>query len=225
MEHGIVLSMNEYKLGNSRLDKAARYIAKSLIEDAANEKGRAIKIHDVDFNGDAEKHGYKNTAEWAEKLFGWNKSKTSRYIRIVDRFHDGTNAVEIDENGKPVLPTDENGADIWGAYTVSQMIELLKATDEQLKRINNKMSVRDIRDFIKDDNGYIDIPDGEGNEGENNDPDNEGAGNDPAPDNVKHYTDITVLMSVVKQAAIHGDRIVIEPVITPMGNAWAVTYN
>ena len=222
-ETGIVLKVEDYQLGNSRLDKATRYIVKSLIEDAKNEKGRAIKVHDVEFNGDAVKHDYTSTADWAEQNFRWHKSKTSRYIRIVDRFHDAKDAAAVNENGQPLKPVDANGVEIWEAYTVSQMVELLKATDEQLKRINNRMSVREIRDFIENDNKLINVPDGN-NPDEQNNPNEQNNPEPNTPDNVKHYTDITVMLSVIKEAATHGERVVIETINSPMGNAWAVTF-
>ena len=144
MEQIITITRNE--LGQSKLGKATAFIIESLNNDVKNEKERAIKCHDVDISGIATKSNplgeFDSTAAWAEYYFGWGRSKVSRYTRIVDRFHDVKG-----DNGERL--TDGNGDDIWDNYSVSQMIELLNASDEQLQSITVDMSVRTIRDKLK----------------------------------------------------------------------------
>lgn len=201
----IIITTSKNELGTSKLGKATAFIITSLNTDINNEKERAIKVHDVDANEWATKSNvlgeFESTAKWAEKFFGWDKSKVSRYVRIVDKFHD-------DRKRK----TDGNGVDIWDSYTVSQMIELLKATDEQLQSITADMSVRTIRDKLK----MIDADSNDEQENENDEQENEsndeqdnadeqenesGDAIDVAPtyNEYKRTTDITELAATIRQ--------------------------
>ena len=135
----IIITTTANELGRSNLGKATAFIINSLNTDVKNEKERAIKLHDVDVSGMATKHNplgeFASTAEWAAKFFGWEKTKVSRYTRIVEKFHENR-------------LVDGNDVDVWDNYTISQMVELLKADDEQLKTITADMSVRTIRDKL-----------------------------------------------------------------------------
>lgn len=197
----IIITTSKNELGTSKLGKATAFIITSLNTDINNEKERAIKVHDVDANEWATKSNvlgeFDSTAKWAEKFFGWDKSKVSRYVRIVDKFHDDRK-------------TDGNGADIWDDYTVSQMIELLKATDEQLQTITADMSVRAIREKLKmiDTDGDNTEQDENGDEQDNDEQDEnndeQNSENDvidvqPSYIEYKRTTDITELAATIRQ--------------------------
>lgn len=198
----IIITTTANELGRSNLGKATAFIINSLNTDVKNEKERAIKLHDVDVSGLATKHNplgeFATTAEWAAKFFGWEKTKVSRYTRIVEKFHENR-------------LTDGNDADVWDNYTISQMVELLKADDEQLKSITADMSVRTIRDKLN----MIDADGGDDNTDDNDTGDDNGTGddNDADDDNdsgdvidaANTYTeyrrtqDITVLAATIRQ--------------------------
>lgn len=128
-------------LGNSALGKVTARIIKSINTDINNEKARALDVAKVATEELYSKAGFATVAEWAEKFFGWGKSKVSRYCSIVREFADNT--------------------EIWDAYSVSQLIECLALKGDYAPmsdgRIIPEMSAKEIREYIKAYNTVIDI--------------------------------------------------------------------
>lgn len=151
MANEIIIKVNN-ELGNSKLGKVTAAIIKSLNTDIKNEKDRAVKIAQVNTEELYKGTGFETCAEWAEKFFGFEKTKVSRYIAIVREFHDTT---MTDGNGEAL--------DIWGEYSISQMIECLALKGDYKPladgRITPDMTVKEIRETIKVMKSIIDIPD------------------------------------------------------------------
>lgn len=128
-------------LGNSALGKVTARIIKSINSEIGNEKARALDVAKVANEELYAKAGFESVAEWAEKFFGWNKSKVSRYCSIVREFADN--------------------AEIWDAYSVTQMIECLSLKGDYKPmtdgRIIPEMSAKEIREFVKEYKTVIDI--------------------------------------------------------------------
>lgn len=161
MANEIIIKVNN-ELGNSKLGKVTAAIIKSLNTDIKNEKDRALKIAQVNTEEMFKSAGFETCAEWAEKFFGFEKTKVSRYIAIVREFHDTTTT---DGNGEAL--------DIWDDYSISQMIECLALKGDYKPladgRITPDMTVKEIRETIKVMRSIIDIPD-EPTETENDEP-------------------------------------------------------
>lgn len=94
---------------------------------------------------DVKKAGFKNTAHYAEVVFGYKKAMTSNLIRI------GAQYVVHDKN-KYYTILENEGSD----FTVSQLQECLKldvATVQELveeKTITTDMTCKEIRDVVKE---------------------------------------------------------------------------
>lgn len=94
---------------------------------------------------DVKKAGFKNTAHYAEVVFGYKKAMTSNLIRI------GTQYVVHDKN-KYYTILENEGSD----FTVSQLQECLKldvATVQELvedKTITYDMTCKEIREVVKE---------------------------------------------------------------------------
>lgn len=194
MENNEIILAGNTALGKSKLGRATTKVITLINSQIRDEKQIAVSVAEVDREDDAKKAGFKNTAEWAEKFFGFSKSKVSRYISITARF-------------KWTKVTDETGADYWDIFTLSQMQEMLKATDEQIKHITPDMTVKEIREYLS----YVDITDGaedtDGAEGTNDAEDTEDE--NPAEEtendsNERTFTDITVMWSFVKKTLLDG---------------------
>ena len=194
MENNEIILAGNTALGKSKLGRATTKVITLINSQIRDEKQIAVSVAEVDREDVAKNAGFKNTAEWAEKFFGFSKSKVSRYISIIARF-------------KWTKVTDETGADYWDIFTLSQMQEMLKATDEQIKHITPDMTVKEIREYLS----YVDITDGaedtDGAEGTNDTEDTEDE--NPAEEtendsNERTFTDITVMWSYVKKILLDG---------------------
>lgn len=128
-------------LGNSALGKVTARIIKSINSEIGNEKASALDVAKVATEELYAKAGFESVAEWAEKFFGWKKTKVSRYCSIVREFSDN--------------------AEIWDAYSATQMIECLPLKGDYAPmtdgRIIPEMSAKEIRDFVKEYKAVIDI--------------------------------------------------------------------
>ena len=128
------------ELGKSVLGRATEKIIKLINTQIRDEKQIAVAVAEVDRTEAATKAGFKTTAAWADEFLHFSKSKVSRYISITNRF-------------KWTKVTDEQGRDYWDIFTLGQMQEMLKATDEQLMQITPDMTVKDIREYLS----FIDV--------------------------------------------------------------------
>lgn len=197
MENNEIILAGNTALGKSKLGRVTSKVITLINAQIRDEKQIAVSIAEVDREDDAKKAGFKNTAEWAEKFFGFSKSKVSRYISITARF-------------KWTKVTDETGADYWDIFTLSQMQEMLKATDEQIQHITPDMTVKEIREYLS----YVDIAedtngaeDTDGAESTNDAEDTENE--NPAEETENNvtertFTDITVMWSYVKKILLDG---------------------
>lgn len=185
------------ELGRSVLGRATEKIIKLINTQIRDEKQIAVAVAEVDRTGAAVDAGFKTTAAWADEFLHFSKSKVSRYISITTRF-------------KWTKVTDEQGRDYWDIFTLGQMQEMLKATDEQLMQITPDMTVKDIREYLS----FIDVDGVEETEGENNVDGVEETGGENNVDgvektegenNVDTYDDVTVLLSVLKQHLLNND--------------------
>lgn len=194
----IILTGNT-ELGRSVLGRATEKIIKLINTQIRDEKQIAIAVAEVDRTGAAVDAGFKSTATWAAEFLNFSKSKVSRYISITARF-------------KWIKVTDEQGRDYWDIFTLGQMQEMLKATDEQLAQITPDMTVKDIREYLS----FIDIGGDESDEpaettggaGESDETaDNDADENSIDKYYVDEYDDITVMLSVVKQHLLNNDGV------------------
>ena len=187
------------ELGKSVLGRATEKIIKLINTQIRDEKQIAVAVAEVDRTGAAVDAGFKTTAAWAAEYLNFSKSKVSRYISITARF-------------KWTKVTDEQGRDYWDIFTLGQMQEMLKATDEQLMQITPDMTVKDIREYLS----FIDVGDDDAEEttaGGSDDAEEiadetdemETADDSVSATVVDEYDDITVMLSVVKQYLLIND--------------------
>lgn len=195
MENNEIILAGNTTLGKTKLGRTTTKVITLINSQIRDEKQIAVSIAEVDREDDATKAGFKNTAEWAEKFFGFSKSKVSRYISITARF-------------KWTKVTDETGADYWDIFTLSQMQEMLKATDEQIKHITPDMTVKEIREYLS----YVDITDGaedtDGAEGTNDaeDTEDENPAEETENDVIeREFDDITCALSYIKKILLSKD--------------------
>ena len=212
----IILTGNT-ELGRSVLGRATEKIIKLINTQIRDEKQIAVAVAEVDRTNAAVDAGFKNTASWAAEFLNFSKSKVSRYISITTRF-------------KFTKVTDEQGRDYWDIFTLSQLQEMLKATDEQLQRITPDMTVKDIREYLS----FIDVG---GDESESDEPDETADGgadeSDEMSDNgadditdafaVDEYDDITVMLSVVKQHLLNNDGVSL--LVVRHGDKFKIAYD
>lgn len=187
------------ELGKSVLGRATEKIIKLINTQIRDEKQIAVAVAEVDRTGAAVDAGFKTTAAWADEFLHFSKSKVSRYISITTRF-------------KWTKVTDEQGRDYWDIFTLGQMQEMLKATDEQLMQITPDMTVKDIREYLS----FIDVGGDDAEEttaGGSDDVeetvnanDVDGAEEIEDGNNVDEYVDITVMLAVVKQHLLSNDK-------------------
>lgn len=186
------------ELGKSVLGRATEKIIKLINTQIRDEKQIAVAVAEVDRTGAAVDAGFKTTAAWAAEYLNFSKSKVSRYISITTRF-------------KWTKVTDEQGRDFWDIFTLGQMQEMLKATDEQLMQIAPDMTVKDIREYLS----FIDVGGDDTEETTNGGADDaeeiadagdvDGAEEIADGNNVDEYDQITVLLSVIKHHLLNND--------------------
>ena len=194
MANEIILKENT-ELGKSRLGSITQFIIKSLNGDTRSEKARAEKVFTVHSDGLAEKAGFKNTAEWAEKFFGWHKTKTSRLVKSVERFAYPTEATE------PLL------RNVWADYTLSQMQEMITHTDSEIisAGITPEMSAKQIREALS--RSFIDV----GEESEESTEESAEAAEESAEAAPYKVTDnLTEMLATVKHLALCGKSVRIQ---------------
>lgn len=118
--------------GSKALENAVKRIENEMIRGnkASHEIAKQLaKIRDKKLYESA---GYTTFSDFSEEYFGISKSNAGRLANVATRF----------------LSTDEN-AKRFERYSTSQLIEMLKATDDQLKFISSDMRVCDIREYLK----------------------------------------------------------------------------
>ena len=209
----IILTGNT-ELGRSVLGRATEKIIKLINTQIRDEKQIAVAVAEVDRTGAAVDAGFKNTATWAAEFLNFSKSKVSRYISITTRF-------------KWTKFTDEQGRDYWDIFTLGQLQEMLKATDEQLAQITPDMTVKDIREYLS----FIDVGGDESDEpaettdgaDESDETADNGADDIASTRNVDEYDDITVMLSAIKQHLLNNDGVPL--LIVRDGDVFKIAYD
>ena len=103
--------------------------------------------------------GAESFSEFSENWFNMSRSQASRLASISEKFlHE--KVIDAD-TGKEVYT--------YADFTTSKLVEMLKATDEQLALITSDMTVKEIRDFIS--GKAIEDNNGDDNTDSNNDGD------------------------------------------------------
>ena len=189
------------ELGRSALGRATEKIIKLVNAQIRDEKQIAVSVAEVDRTGAAVDAGFKTTAAWAEQFLNFSKSKVSRYIAITRRF-------------KWEKITDEQGRDYWDIFTLGQLQEMLKATDEQLMQITPDMTVKEIREYLS----HIDLQNEE-SEAEESETETEA---DEQGVELDEYTDITVMWATIKQHLLNNDNVPL--MVWRDGNVFKVGY-
>lgn len=117
--------------GSKALENAVNRIENEMIRGnkASHEIAKQLaKIRDKKLYESA---GYTTFSDFSEEYFGISKSNAGRLANVATRF----------------LSTNEN-AKRFERFSTSQLIEMLKATDDQLKFISSDMRVCDIREYL-----------------------------------------------------------------------------
>lgn len=156
----IIKITKDNSTGNKKLDTCINKINTEFSRGikASHEIARQLqKIRDEELYTAT---GAESFSEFSEKWFNMSRSQASRLASISEKFlHE--KVIDAD-TGKEVYAYEE--------YTTSKLVEMLKATDEQLALITSDMTVKEIRDFIS--GKAI-----EDNDGDNSD-DSDGSGSD-----------------------------------------------
>lgn len=143
------------RTGSKALENAVKRIENEMIRGnkASHEIAKQLaKIRDKKLYESA---GYTTFSDFSEEYFGISKSNAGRLANVATRFL-----------------SNEDDAKRFERFSTSQLIEMLKATDEQLKFISADMRVCDIREYLKQtdnrkiteksDNGKVEVLDKDG---------------------------------------------------------------
>lgn len=118
-------------------------IGKSLNNVQSSFTRIAFDLHWIFFSSAYELLGYKNIYDYAAKEHGIAKGTCNNFINIVERFASRDEHGNILEEIRPDLKD----------YQSSKLIALLGVTDAQLTEFSVNMSVRDIKEKVKDIRG------------------------------------------------------------------------
>lgn len=138
-------------LKNDKLVKACQRIEKAS-DNARTALFRiAYELRRIDANKLYSDDGFKSTAEFAEKVFGYKKAMTSNLTRIAERYMAATSPV-------CVLPAgvDGNGVAVGKEWTIGQLQEVLTLSTDEVQALvdngtlNASMSAKAIRQAVKD---------------------------------------------------------------------------
>lgn len=178
----IIKITKDNSTGNKKLDTCINKINTEFSRGikASHEIARQLqKIRDEELYTAT---GAESFSEFSEKWFNMSRSQASRLASISEKFlHE--KVIDAD-TGKEVYTYEE--------FTTSKLVEMLKATDEQLALITSDMTVKEIRDFIS---GKA-IEDNDGDDGDDNDSD--GSGSEKKSN--KNKFDVEVLKAKINEA-------------------------
>lgn len=159
----IIKITKENSTGNKKLDTCINKINTEFSRGikASHEIARQLqKIRDEELYTAT---GAESFSEFSEKWFNMSRSQASRLASISEKFlHE--KVIDAD-TGKEIYTYED--------YTTSKLVEMLKATDEQLAMITSDMTVKEIRDFIS--GKAIEDNDGDGSDDSDGD-DSDGNG-------------------------------------------------
>lgn len=126
------------RLGSKALENAVKRIENEMIRGNKASHEIAKQLAKIREKKLFESAGYTTFSDFSEEYFGISKSNAGRLANVAIRF----------------LGTDENEKR-FERFSTSQLIEMLKATDEQLKFISSDMRVCDIREYLKQNDKKI----------------------------------------------------------------------
>lgn len=165
-EMEIVRITKENSTGDKKLDNAINKIYNEFSRGikASHEIARQLqKIRDEELYTAT---GAESFSEFSEKWFNLSRSQASRLASISEKFlHE--KMIDAD-TGKEVYTYED--------YTTSKLVEMLKATDEQLSMITSDMTVKEIRDFIS--GKAIEDNTDDSNDSDDSDDSNDGSGSE-----------------------------------------------
>ena len=134
----IIKITKDNSTGNKKLDVCINKISTEFSRGikASHEIARQLqKIRDEELYTAT---GAESFSEFSEKMFNMSRSQASRLASISEKFlHE--KVIDAD-TGKEIY--------IYEEFTTSKLVEMLKASDEQLALITSDMTVKEIRDFI-----------------------------------------------------------------------------
>ena len=129
------------------LDSATIEIHRSLLKGTASFCEIAYTLAEVDKKKLASSNGeYKNTVEYAEKVFGFKHAQTSNYIKLANRF------LIADAKEKKIALKNVVGDN---AFSVTQLTETLTLPEENANnlikagKIHDGMTAKEIREVVK----------------------------------------------------------------------------
>lgn len=135
----------EISTGSTLLDKALATIKDAFNRGNTANHDIARALYEIKFRELYKVTGAESFSEYAENTLNISKSKASRLTAVAERFlfrHDNT---EVSQIGVDEIDTARHDYD---TYTISQLTEMLGATDEMLKYINTEMNSKEIRDYV-----------------------------------------------------------------------------
>lgn len=141
-----VITTNAQAIKNANLKKATATIERLTTQAKKNLFCIAVTLKQIEENEWYKEDGYKNTADYAQQIFGYKHAMTSALIRTAKKYIETATSKEV----KSIL-ADENGND----FTVSQLQEMLPLEVEQAKtavseqEITPDMSTKKIREAVK----------------------------------------------------------------------------
>ena len=170
----------EVSTTSTLLDKALARIKDAFKKGNESQFEIARALYEIKFCELYKVTGAESFSEYAEGTLKISKSKASRLVAVAEKFlikHDNT---EVKQIGVDEI---DNARHDYDGYTISQLTEMLGATDEMLKYINTDMNSKEIRDYVSNAkkmlNGDTPNPDGQDDNTPNPDGQND---NTPNPD-------------------------------------------
>lgn len=137
MEMNIIKITDANTTGNKKLDTCINRINSEFSKGIKASHNIARELEKIKNEELFTATGANSFSDFCENQFGISKSQASRLTQVAEKFLHET---VIDENGKTAYTYE--------AYTTSKLVEMLKATPEQLGFITSDMTVLEIRQLI-----------------------------------------------------------------------------
>lgn len=137
MEMNIIKITDSNSTGNKKLDTCINHINSEFSKGIKASHNIARELEKIKNEELFTATGANSFSDFCENQFGISKSQASRLTQVAEKFLHET---VIDEKGKTVYTYE--------AFTTSKLVEMLKATDEQLALITSDMTVFEIRQLI-----------------------------------------------------------------------------
>lgn len=99
----------------------------------------AFNLHWINKKQAYKAEGFSSIVEYAQKVFGYQKTTCYAFISVVDRF------AKRDDKGIMLESFDDRVK----GYSASKLSLMVNLTDSEIDSLNPSMSVREIKDFVK----------------------------------------------------------------------------